>query len=93
MINDPPINFQELAQSGGNPSAGGYPYQLRALDLDKNFVYATCDFPEPFIVTEKTGAFGLPTREISLLPTLPTSGKYVLGCIDGGLTWIETESC
>ena len=27
------------------------------------------------------------------LPALPTSGTYVLGCVDGTLQWIETEEC
>lgn len=27
------------------------------------------------------------------LPPKPTTGTYVLGCVDGALSWIATESC
>jgi hypothetical protein len=44
-----PINFQKLAQSGGNPALGGYPYSIKGIDLMKNFVYAALDAEDDLI--------------------------------------------
>lgn len=68
MPSDPPISFDALAKSPGNPAAGGYPYSLRGSDLDKNFVFATADFDEEgsFEVASLLGAGGFPKRKIRL---------------------------
>lgn len=61
MPADPPVSFQQMAQTAGNPAAGGYPYQIRASDLDKNFVFATLDVNES-LIESITGAGGHPQR-------------------------------
>jgi hypothetical protein len=94
----PPINFLQLVKSGGDPANGGYPYQLKASDLQKNFTYATEDFStEDFLVTAiGSGQGGSTQRHVKLklvIPTLPTTGTHVLGAVEGVLTWIATEEC
>jgi hypothetical protein len=86
-----PVSFQQLAQSGGNPASGGYPYQIRASDLDKNFVFATLDADESLIETT-TGQGGHQARKLKI-PAVPGGGTFVLGAVDGALTWIATEEC
>jgi hypothetical protein len=60
-MSTPPVSFQTLARSAGNPAAGGYPYQLKASDLDKNFVFATLDVDDS-LIESITGAGGHPQR-------------------------------
>lgn len=91
MAADPPVSFQEKAQSGGDPATGGYPYQLKASDLDKNFVFATLDADDSLIETT-TGRGGHTQRKLKI-PAAPSSGTHVLGAVGGELTWIATEEC
>lgn len=75
--------------------------QISAADLDKNFNYATTDFPkydedgneQPWIVTEIVGPSGHIQRQLVFNPAAPSSGTHVLGVKDGVLTWIATEEC
>lgn len=95
----PPLSFRALAQTAANPASGGYPYQLKGDDLDRNFAYATEDFDSAdFAVTTTQSAGGHTQRRIALAPSLriptpPTSGTHVLGAVGGTLTWIATEEC
>ena len=91
MAADPPVSFEQKAKQGGNPAAGGYPYQIRASDLDKNFVFATLD-ADPSLVETSTGQGGHPQRRLKI-PAAPTSGTHVLGSVGGTLQWISTEEC
>ena len=91
MAADPPVSFQQMAQQGGTPANGGYPYQIRASDLDKNFVFATLD-ADPSLVETSTGQGGHPQRRLKI-PAVPASGTHVLGSVDGKLSWISTEEC
>jgi hypothetical protein len=97
MPAEPPINFETLAKQGGNPATGGYPYQLKASDLQKNFVYAVEEFHyEHFTETSTAGQSGHAQRKIQIktpIPTPPSSGTHVLGAVNGALTWIATEEC
>ena len=95
----PPISFSSLLKTAANPAVGGYPYQIRASDLDKNFVFATEDFNEDdFEVTTSVGSGGFSSRKVSFhtskkLPMIPPQGTYVLGAVNGTLEWIDTEEC
>jgi hypothetical protein len=91
MAADPPVSFQQMAQQGGNPANGGYPYQIRTSDLDKNFVFATLDV-DPSLVETSTGQGGHPQRKLKI-PAAPSSGTHVLGAVGGTLQWIATEEC
>jgi hypothetical protein len=52
-----PVNFSEKAKQPANPAAGGYPYSIKADDLDKNFEWCYIrEFDEsgnPFFNVEK----------------------------------------
>jgi hypothetical protein len=85
-----PVNFEEKAKLPPAANGTGYPYRISASDLMKNFTYASLDAHEDWI--EDVGASQYPGRKLKL-PQLPGSGTHVLGCIDGEIQWIETESC
>lgn len=91
MPADPPVSFDTLVKSAGSSATGGYPYQLRAHDLDKNFVFATLD-ADPSLIVTSTGAGGHPQRKLKI-PPVPRGGTHVLGAVDGALAWIATEEC
>lgn len=91
MTSDPPVSFDAAKKTAGNPSSGGYPYQLKADDLDKNFVWATLEIHASF-VEQTTGQGGHPQRKLKL-PPAPTTGTHVLGAVNGALSWIATEEC
>jgi len=89
--NDVPNIFSQLVKSASNSAAGGYPYQIKAADLDKNFVYATLEI-DATLVQETSGQGGFTKRRLKI-PAVPSSDTYVLGAVSGGLTWIATEEC
>ena len=91
MPANPPVSFDEKAQSGGNSASGGYPYQLSASDLDKNFVFATLDVDDS-LIESTTGKGGYKQRRLKI-PAAPKSGTHVLGAVGGKLKWIATEEC
>ena len=97
MPSDPPLSFAALARTAQNPEQGGYPYQLRGADLDTNFVFACEDFDaESFDETTTSGNGGNIKRQIALkikIPDFPKSGTFVLGAVNGALSWIATEEC
>jgi hypothetical protein len=91
MSKNPPISFSALAKQANSAKAGGYPYQLKGNDLDKNFVFATLQIDES-LVTSTTGAGGHMARKLKI-PAVPGGGVFVLGAEGGQLKWIATESC
>jgi hypothetical protein len=87
MPANPPVSFQQMAQSGGNPSSGGYPYQIRASDMDKNFVFATLDADASLIETT-TGQGGHTARKLKI-PALPGGDDpQQLTATGGALSWV-----
>jgi hypothetical protein len=84
-----PVSFSEKAR--GPKEGGGYPVQISAGDLDKNFQFAALDAEEGYIESS-AGHGGNAGRKLTL-PPIPPSGTYVLGSLGGALTWIETEEC
>jgi hypothetical protein len=92
MPADLPVSFEQKAKQGGNPAAGGYPYQLSASDLDKNFVFAALDVDDS-LIEPTTGTGGHKARKLKI-PAVPEGDKlHVLGAVGGKLKWVETESC
>jgi len=85
------ISFKARAQSAGNPAAGGYPYSLSGDDLDKNFAFASLKI-DATLIDQTMGIGGHPARKLKI-PAVPSSGTYVLGAVDGELSWIATEEC
>lgn len=86
-----PIDFETKAKQAKQASGGGYPVQLSAADLMKNFVMAALDADES-LIEQTTGQGGHPARKLKI-PAVPGGGTYVLGAVDGVLTWIATEEC
>ena len=57
----------------------------------RDFVFAALD-TEDALVETVTGQGGHPQRRLKI-PAPPTGGTYVLGAVDGALSWIATEEC
>lgn len=85
-----PVDFEELARQPAKPG-GGSPLQIPAKGLMANYNYAALDVDETWI-QQKSAANGHVNRRL-MVPAIPASGTYVLGCIDGVLSWIATEGC
>ena len=83
-----PVDFKALAQ--GTKNKGAPPYVIRADDLMKNYAYAALQADPSWIESTSVGAHE--GRRLKL-PAVPGGGTFVLGCVDGALTWIETEAC
>lgn len=86
-----PVNFEEKARGARSASGGGYPVQLSAGDLMRNFVHSALD-ADPSLIEQTTGQGGHPARKLKI-PAVPSGGTHVLGVVDGVLQWIATEEC
>jgi hypothetical protein len=86
-----PIDFEAKARGAKQASGGGYPVQLSAADLMKNFVHAALD-ADPSLIEQTTGQGGHQGRKLKI-PAVPASGTHVLGAVDGAIQWIATEEC
>ena len=86
-----PVDFEALARAAKNASGGGYPVQISAADLMRNFNFAALD-ADPSLIETTTGQGGHTARRLKI-PAAPSSGTHVLGAVDGVLTWIATEEC
>lgn len=86
-----PVDFEAKARGAKQASGGGYPVQISAADLMKNFAYAALD-ADPSLIEQTTGQGGHPARKLKI-PAVPSSGTHVLGAVDGTLQWLATEEC
>jgi hypothetical protein len=86
-----PIDFEAKARQAKSASGGGYPVQLSAADLMRNFAMAALD-ADPSLIEQATGQGGHPSRRLKI-PAVPGGGTFVLGAVDGNLQWIATEEC
>ena len=86
-----PVDFEAKARGAKQASGGGYPVQISAADLMKNFAYAALD-ADPSLIEPTTGQGGHAARKLKI-PAVPSGGTYVLGAVDGVLQWIATEQC
>jgi hypothetical protein len=84
-----PVSFVD--QTNTSQGINGYPYRIRANDLDRDFVYAALDADSSYI-EEVSGQNGHRSRNLKF-PPIPSSGTHVLGAVEGVLTWIATEEC
>jgi hypothetical protein len=85
MTNDPPVNFEQKRKEPPS-SSGGYPVQIKANDLDKNFVFATLIVSENWI-NEKTGTGGHKQRELKLPASIDAPSLFVFE--NGDPAWLE----
>jgi hypothetical protein len=86
-----PVDFEAKARAASSPSGGGYPVQLSAADLMRNFVFSALD-ADPSLIEETTGQGGHRARKLKI-PAVPGGGTHVLGAVGGALQWIATEEC
>ena len=86
-----PVDFEAKARQGRQASGGGYPVQISAADLMRNFVFASLD-ADPSLIEQTTGQGGHKARKLKI-PALPATGTHVLGAVGGTLQWIATEEC
>jgi hypothetical protein len=81
-----PVDFEEKARAAKSASGGGYPVQLSAADLMRNFVMAALDADESLIETT-TGQGGHPARRLKI-PAVPGGGDPLqLTATGGALSW------
>ena len=83
-MNDFPNDFQTVAKSGD---------QLKPISsyaLMQNFAWAKLQ-ADPTLV-DQVASMGFTGFKLKI-PPVPQSGTYVLGAVDGALTWIATEEC
>ena len=104
-----PVDFEAKVKSAKSASGGGYPIQISAADLMKNFKYAALDaeagiikengdsrmlaIPAPSGSNKILGCEGTTMSWKDDIPAAPATGTHVLGCVDGMLQWIATEEC
>jgi len=86
-----PVDFEAKARGAKPPNGAGYPVQLSAADLMRNFVHAALD-ADPSLIETTTGQGGHAGRKLKI-PAVPGGGTHILGAVDGVLTWIATEEC
>jgi hypothetical protein len=86
-----PVDFEAKAKQAKQASGGGYPVQISAADLMRNFVHAALEIDES-LIEKTTGQGGHQARKLKI-PAVPGSGTHVLGAVDGVLQWIATEEC
>ena len=85
-----PVNFEEKVKAPPAINGAGYPYRISARDLMANFQYlldriADGGSPNDMLYWDgsKWAALSGPSG----------NGTFVLGCVDGTLTWMDTEEC
>ena len=94
-----PVNFVEKAREAAVGS--GYPIQISATDLMKNFNAAALNVensangsPQPFAVMDKTVGGGMVQKQLLFSPAPPAGGgTFIFGFKDGAFTWLATEEC
>ena len=86
-----PVDFEAKARGAKPPNGAGYPVQISAADLMRNFVFGALD-ADPSLIETTTGQGGHTARRLKI-PAAPSSGTHVLGAVNGTLQWIATEKC
>jgi hypothetical protein len=86
-----PVVFSEKIKQPAAQNYTGYPYQISAGDVDKNFVYAALDAEEGYI--EETGGQGGHTgRKLLFPPFVEKSAVLILKEGEGrSLQWVEGD--
>jgi hypothetical protein len=85
-----PVDFENKVKSAKSAEANGYPTQISAGDLMKDFAMAALDADDSLIETVRIGAYE--SRKLKI-PAVPGGGTFVLGAVNGTMQWIATEEC
>ena len=83
-MNNFPVDFQTVPKSGNSAKP------ISASDLMQNFAWAKLVVDSSLVDTTKVMGFSAHKFK---MPALPGSGTYVLGAVNGALSWIATEEC
>jgi len=84
-----PVVFSEKVKQPAKQDGGGYPYQIKADDMDKNFVYAALDAEDGYI-EETGGQGGNAGRKLTFPPFVANSAVLILK--NGqSLQWVEGD--
>jgi hypothetical protein len=82
-----PVDFEAKIKSPPSAGGGGYPVQLSAGDLMKNFVFAALD-ADPSLIDQTAGQGGHAGRKLKI-PAVPVSGTHNLTATGGALSWTD----
>ena len=83
-MNNFPVDFQTVAKGGKSTSP------ISSSDLMRNFAWAKLVVDASLVDT--TTVMGFSAHKFKM-PALPGSGTFVLGAVNGSLSWIATEEC
>lgn len=83
-MNDFPNDFQEIPKSGNSIKP------ISAKSIMENFAWARI-IVDPTLLTDAT-SMGFSAKKLNI-PSVPQSGTYILGAVNGSLQWIATEEC
>ena len=84
-----PVDFEAKARGAKQASGGGYPVQLSAADLMRNFVHAALD-ADPSLIEQTTGQGGHQGRKLKI-PAVP-SQDAVFAVLGGALVWLQVPT-
>jgi len=79
-----PVDFENKAKSAKSAGGGGYPTQISAGDLMRDFAMAALDADETLIETVRIGAYE--SRKLKI-PAVPQDGEKILSSTSGNLSW------
>jgi len=85
-----PVDFENKVKSAKSAGGDGYPTQISAADLMKDFAMAALDADDSLVETVRIGEHQ--SRKLKI-PAVPSGGTYVLGAVNGSMQWIATEEC
>jgi hypothetical protein len=80
-----PVDFEAKLKSPPRVS-GGYPVQLSAGDLMKNFAFAALDADES-LIESASGSGGRPGRKLKIPAVPPGESPLALTATGGSLSW------
>jgi len=83
-MNDFPVDFQTVVKGGKSTKP------ISSADLMKNFAWAKLVVDDSLVDT--TTVMGFSAHKFKM-PALPGDGTFVLGAVNGSLSWIATEEC
>jgi len=83
-MNDFPNDFQKIAKTGDSLKP------ISSYALMQNFVWAKLIVEDSLL--ENVTSMGFSARKLKI-PSLPGEGTFVLGSVNGALSWIATEEC
>lgn len=80
-----PVDFEAKLKSPPGVS-GGYPTQISAGDLMKNFTFASLD-ADPSLIEAASGSNGRPGRKLKIPAIPPGESPLALTATGGSLSW------